>query len=369
MKRAKVSLTLLVLQIILFRFFASRPIWVETLFVPYIFRPLTKVFRLATAPLPFSLGLMLSYALSVILVIGLIRGVFYCFTSKVDFKLFFFKIAAWASPFYFFYMISWGLMYHRLPVSATLGYNTSAPIATFELEELCTELVERTNATRRQLSNIQIDTISPAYTFKQAPKVLNRLGSEIPMLKYTAPSIKLATGSKLISYFGAGGIYTFWSGEANINAIHAPQDLSNVTLHEMAHQIGIASEDEANYVAWLAGSRYPDLSIQYSAYYNVVGRALSQLRTVDSTKANNLYSKLDAAVYRDAKIEAEKWKPYRNLVQEYVISPIYSIFLKANGEEYGIRSYDKVIDLLIYERRKKIQSESNVISSGSSENP
>lgn len=339
----------LFLQLLLFRFLCTQTQWIETVFIPRIFYPFSKVFRLVTSWFPFSLGLVIIYFLTGLLLVLLVRSVRQIIRGKRSVKDFLFSILAWSSPVFLFYTVTWGLLYYRQPVSTLLHYDT-APATVEELRSLCENLVERTNHTRRQLTDSAIYDISPAYLIERAPKAY--LSTDLPFLKYNTPSIKMATGSGLLAYMGTSGIYTFWSGEAHVNRINTNADLPAVTLHEMAHQMGFASEDEANYIAWRAGKDYPDPLFQYSACYNVVWRSLRRLWNVDSTYAQTLYSRLDSAVYRDAEIENARWDPYRNPVQRYLISPFYNLFLKANGREYGIMSYDRVVDLIIYERRK-----------------
>lgn len=343
------GLITLPLQLLLFRFLCTRTQWIETVFVPKLFYPLTRFFRLITGPVPFSVGLVLIYILAGILLVLLVRSVRQVIRKERSLKDTLLSILAWCSPVFLFYAVTWGLLYYRQPVSALLQYDT-APATAEELRSLCEDLVERTNHTRRQLTDSAIYEVSPASLIEKAPRAYLR--TRLPFLNYNTPSIKMATASGLLAYMGTSGIYTFWSGEAHVNRINTNADLPAVTLHEMAHQMGFASEDEANYIAWLTGKDYPDPLFQYSACYSVVWRSLRRLGSVDSTYAQTLYSRLDPAVYRDAEIENARWDPYRNVAQKYVITPFYNLFLKANGREYGVMSYDQVVDLIIYERRK-----------------
>lgn len=344
------GLITLPLQLLLFRFLCTQTQWIETVFVPGLFYPLTRLFRLITGWVPFSVGLVLIYLLAVLLLVLLIRNIRQVIRGERLLKDALLSLLAWSSPAFLFYTVTWGLLYYRQPVSTLLQYDTS-PATVQELRQLCEDLVEETNHTRRQLTDSAIYEVSALTLLEKAPLAYSH--ARLPFLNYSTPSIKMATGSGLLAYMGTSGIYTFWSGEAHVNRINTPTDLPAVTLHEMAHQMGFASEDEANYMAWLTGKDFPDPLFQYSARYSVIWRSLRRLRNIDSTYAHTLYSRLDPAVYRDAEIENARWDPYRNVAQKYVITPFYNLFLKANGREYGVMSYDHVIDLIIYERRKK----------------
>ena len=343
------GLATLLLQLLLFRFLRTQTDWIETVFIPHVFYPLSGAFRWVTSWFSFSAGLVIIYLLAGALLIFLIRTIRKMIRGEKSLKNVLLSLLAWSSPVFFFYIVTWGLLYYRQPVSTLLEYDTS-PTTVEELRALCADLVERTNHTRRKLTDSSVYAVSPAGLLQKAPQAY--LDTSLPFLEYHTPSVKLATGSGLLATLGTSGIYTFWTGEANVNRVNSNVDLPAVALHEMAHQMGFASEDEASYIAWRAGKDYPDPLFQYSACYNVVWRSLRRLWSVDSTYAQTLYSRLDSAVYRDAEIDNARWAPYRNRMQKYVISPFYNLFLKANGREYGIMSYDRVVDLIIYERRK-----------------
>jgi hypothetical protein len=341
----------LLIQVIAYKLISQKPHFIENYIVPYVFSPIARSLRFLTSPFPFSIGLVLNILMVIALIYHLIKQVVLISKKRRTLSDFALSSLAWLSPIYFFYMILWGFLYYRLPVSALLNYDT-APVSAQELKELCEDLVQSTNASREELTQIEIDTA----TFKWMKEEAIKGYSTQPNFTYKTPSVKQATGSALLAYMGTAGVYTFFSGEANVNTILANHDVPEVTLHEMAHQLGYASEDEANYIAWLAGKDHPEKLFRYSANYNVVWRSLNRLWNVDSTAANQLYHQLDSTVYHDSEIAMARWKPYRNLVQDYVISPFYNFFLKANGQEYGSMSYDMVVDLLIYERRKSLGS-------------
>lgn len=362
-KMKKAGIASLAVQIILFKFLASRPDWIENYYVPYVFRPLSFILRSFTSFFPFSVGLILVYLAVFLLIFFLVKNYRLVFLRKKHFWAYTSTLIAWLSPIYLYFMLTWGFLYHRQPVSELMGFSSPENINVKELRDLCEHLVNETNATRALLDSKTIENLSRTDVLNKAPQAFQNLEKELPFLKYQTPSIKAATGSKFIAYMGAGGIYTFWSGEANINKIHPTIAIPGVTLHEMAHQAGIASEDEANFIAYYTGKSHPDPLFRYSANYEVVFRSLNKLWWADSTAANSLFSQLDSVVLQDRQLDYESWAPYRNLVQQYVVSPFYSFFLKSNGVQEGIMSYDRVVDLIILERRRLLSFPENTSSS------
>ena len=248
-------------------------------------------------------------------------------------------------------MLTWGLAYHKMPLEKLMGLNTQN-IKNQEVVDLCKELIDSTNKKRSLLSDTQIHKSSYEDIFKYAPAAYTNLRGRFHFLDYKNPSIKKAAGSDLLAYMSTSGIYMFPSGEANINTNNVLYDVPYVTTHEMAHQLGFASEDEANFLAYLACRNYPNPLFQYSAYYGTVFRALNKVWEIDSTLSKELYAKLDPKVIADREKEKVVWMKFRNPIQKYIVSPFYDIFLKSNGQEEGSRSYDLVLDLMVAERRK-----------------
>ncbi len=252
---------------------------------------------------------------------------------------------------YLFFMLSWGLAYHKKPLERILNLNTKN-IQNQEVIALCNELIDSANVTRARVSESILKELTLEKVFELSPIGYENLKTRYSFLDYTTPSVKKATGSSLLAYMSTSGVYMFPSGEANVNTINVIYDAPYVTTHEMAHQLGFASEEEANYLAYLACKNNPNTVFQYSAYYGTVFRALNKVWEIDSTYSKSLFDKLSPAVKADREKEILVWKKFRNPIQQYVVSPFYDLFLKSNGQEQGSRSYDLVIDLMVAERRR-----------------
>lgn len=339
--RLKYQILVFLLTFTFFKIISSQTIWIEEYYVPYIFKPFSAILRTLTSYIPFSFGLFAAYLGTFVLLYQLI--------IKRNYKNFVLKL----SFVYAFYMISWGLLYYRQALSETLKYDSS-PATPEELINLGQDLITQTNQLRKQISEEDIKQITIENTFERAPKKFNTLSSVYPFMQYTIPSIKPALLSPLLSYMGTSGIYTFWSGEANVNTINTNVNLSNVTFHEMGHQLGFASEDEANYIAWLVGKNSSDKVDQYAAHQKALWRTLNRIYNLDSEMSKSMYKQVDSLVYKDLEEQYKKWEPYENHIQHHIVATFYNHFLKANGKIQGSMSYDRVIDLIIFERRSLV---------------
>ena len=346
-----ISIIFLPIQFVFFKIIISNPIWIEDYYSRRVFNSVSSFLRIITSPFNFSVGLVLIYILSVFLFYLIIKEIIKLRNGKTKLKKIVVNLLAYLSPIYLFFMFTWGLAYHKVPIENLMDLNTEN-IEDQEFIDLCKALIYAANQKRGTLSDEQLQKSSFDEVFDIAPEAYKNLKSQFSFLEYHHPSIKKAAGSDLLAFMSISGVYMFPSGEANVNTNNMLYDAPYVTTHEMAHQMGFASEDEANFLAFLACRSYPNPLFQYSAYYGTVFRALNKVWEIDSTLSKELYGKLDAKVIADRDMEKAVWIKFKNPVQRYIVSPFYDLFLKSNGQEEGSRSYDLVLELMVAERRK-----------------
>ncbi|MCP9756594.1 DUF3810 domain-containing protein [Lacihabitans sp. CCS-44] len=349
-----ISIILLPIQFIVFKIITSNEEWVEYYYSRGFFKIITHFLRIITGWTSFSIGLILVYILSAFLVYLIIKSIFRIRKKEVSLRQIATNFFAYLSPVYLFFMLTWGLAYHKKPLEKLLNLNTKN-IQNQEVISLCKVLIDSANVTRARISESKLKEQTFEKIFELAPIGYANLEARYTFLNYTTPSIKKAEGSNLLAYMSTSGVYMFPTGEANVNTNNMIYDVPYVTTHEMAHQLGFASEEEANYLAYLSCKNNPDPVFQYSAYYGTVFRALNKVWEIDSTYSKTLFDKLSPAVKADREKERQVWKKFRNPIQVYVVSPFYDLFLKSNGQEQGSRSYDLVIDLMVAERRKGLK--------------
>ena len=154
-----------------------------------------------------------------------------------------------------------------------------------------------------------------------------------------------------MSYFGTSGIYFPFTGEANINADQPGFLLPAVICHEMAHQIGFASEDEANFIAYLTCRLNPDPLFQYSGNLMALIYSLNTLKKMDFDAYLQLKETCSKEVTEDIEANNQYWSSFYNPLMT-MTSWFYDLFLKANDQPEGIDSYNLMVDLLIGEYHK-----------------
>lgn len=171
----------------------------------------------------------------------------------------------------------------------------------------------------------------------------------IPDFSSNVKSILL---SPALTYTHLSGLYTYMTGEANINTHFPDSTLPFTMAHEMAHQRGIAREDEANFVAFLVIMESDDPYIRYSGYYEIFKYFVNALYDTDHELFKELYSRADSRLVGEIRAFNEFFKPYENSTASSVTGTINDTYQQMQGVEEGIKSYGLVVDLTVSYYRK-----------------
>ncbi len=189
------------------------------------------------------------------------------------------------------------------------------------------------------------------------------LGKQYPVLKGPAVRVKkLSVVGEYLMYNGIIGMFMSLSGEAGTPASVPTAPLPYTMAHEAAHRCGIASEEDANFAAFLACMDSEDLLFKYSGYYSAFSYCFSSLSGIDPELAASLYEKHEdnpgvQLVRLDRRDAREVYDSYESALQD-ISDEINDTYLKAFSEESGIQSYGEVTDdLLAYYRKRLLKQE------------
>ena len=158
-----------------------------------------------------------------------------------------------------------------------------------------------------------------------------------------AKGVKL---SRLLSYTDFTGFFFPFTGEANVNTDFPPALFAATVAHELAHQRGVAKEQEANFVAVLACLRNDDPDYTYSAALMAYTYLGNELAKVDRAAWQTIYDGLDEAVLRDLEAERTYWARFETPVRT-VSNTVYENFMYSYDQHLGLRSYGECVDLLV----------------------
>ncbi len=173
-----------------------------------------------------------------------------------------------------------------------------------------------------------------------------KLSEQYPFIQKLDAPVKQIMLSEYMTYTHISGVYTFFTGEANLNTNYPYFVNVYTTAHEMAHQRGIARENEANFLAYLVCIGSDDPYMQYSGYLNMYEYLASPLYSASPALYSKTIERLDQRVRYDLHCYSEFFDKYRDNAAADVSDAVNNTYLVLQGTE-GSKSYGMVVDLAV----------------------
>lgn len=328
--------------------FSKNESLVETRYSNSIYPFLSVNLRSISGFVSFSIGDVFYFLLAVLLILFLVKLIKSLFLfSKQRHEL---KKNIWRTSFiilfiYIIFNFFWGINYNRQGIAAQLELK-SDQYDSVQLLKINHLLLEKVNAIKDTLIRNPASVNDNVMLFSIAEEAYRAAALKYGFMNYENPSVKPSLWGWLGNYVGFTGYYNPFTGEAQINNTVPVFLRPFITCHEIAHQLGYAKENEANFVAYLAAKNSNNNSLKYSAYLELFMYANRTLFILDSSSSMRLRNKLSNSVKRDLMQWKTFIKSHENIV-EPVISKLYGFFLEKNRQPMGIMTYDEVIGLLI----------------------
>jgi hypothetical protein len=348
-----IKIAIALVFILLIKIITYFPSWIENNYSTHFYRALSAFYRSIFGILPFSFGDILYLAASIFLVWSVVKLITVLVKKRlrvINYRRLFIKTFFIGATVYIIFNISWGLNYNRLGVSHQLKIKEEKTNIE-DLKNINRILVEKVNEERLALVKGKVSYPLYPQIFKEAQLSYMISSGEFPFLHYDTPSIKRSLYGRLGNFFGFLGYYNPFTGEAQLNLTMPRFLIPYVTCHEIAHQLGYASEDEANFVGYLAAVKSPNRLFHYSAYFDLFNYANNELYRRDSGEARMNYNKLDTLVKADIVELRSYWRKSDNYIEPF-IKAFYDQYLKANQQDKGVKSYNHVVSLLIAYNKK-----------------
>ncbi len=334
------------IQILLVKTVSFFPAYVEHYYSNGLFPYISKLFRILYGWIPFSIGDIFYFTIGLVLLISSYRLIK---TKLKNIKTQFFVLGAYLSLFYFLFHFFWGMNYHRQSLFKTLDLEQKEYTLS-ELTSLTDTLLIRIKNT--QLKLVASDTIKIEIPYSKTEILLKTqlgytaLSNEYPNYSYTKPSLKKSLFSLPLTYMGFSGYYNPFSSEAQVDILVPKVKLPMISSHEVAHQLGFASESETNFIGFLAATRHEDNYFKYSGYLTALRYSIGAIRYKDTILANQYAKKIPKGVHKNIQESLEFWQAYQNKAEPF-FKLFYDNYLKVNQQKDGMRSYSKMVNLLV----------------------
>jgi len=251
---------------------------------------------------------------------------------------------------YIIFNVFWGINYNRKGIASQLGL-TVEKYTPADLKLLNSLLLQKANAAKAMLLRQAITPANSIRLFAQSGEAYQQLSQQFTFIDYHPASVKISLWGWLGNYVGFLGYYNPFTGEGQVNTT-IPKFLHPYTsCHEIAHQLGYAKENEANFVGYLAAAASRDPRFHYSVYLDLFLYANRNLYETDSTIANSFITQLLPEV-KDDLVEWRKFNARHKNPVEPMVRWIYGKYLESNQQPSGVMSYDEVTGLLVAYHKK-----------------
>lgn len=308
-------------------------------YAEYIFIPFQSFRNFLFGWSQLSIGDLLYFAGGLVILAIIVRWVYFLITIKTNGR---YLVRSILNTFvvlavvYLVFMIGWGGNYYKPTLTEYWGLDTTGwkgGVSEYELNEFLTERLNSYSTRYEPLEFKQVRKQSEVY-YKDYTNCKARLHGL---------NVKPSIYGYLMQHMGIQGYYNPITGEAQVNRFLPKFMLPFVVLHEMAHQAGIAAEDDANLLAYSIGLKSEQPAFVYSSYLNMWLYNHYRIRKTDSLQAEVLKANLNPMTLQHIDTLAAIRQKYKGNFNTYS-GKIYDQYLKMLQQEEGIKSYNRSIE-------------------------
>ena len=344
-KRQNLLPYFLLIQIILIPFLGFFPEVVERWYSNGLYPIVSKSLRMLFGNIPFSVGDVLYFVL-------IVFGMKWIWANRKSWKTHWKKnihlLLSGVAVLYFSFHLLWGLNYYRQPLFEKMKIERDYTDA--DLLLFTKKLIAKTNAIQLEITQNKNSKIVFPYSQEQVFTMnLNgyrTLANEYPFFNYSELSAKKSLFSLPLTYMGFGGYLNPFTNEAQVNYLLPMYHSPTTSCHEMAHQMGYASESECNFIGFMASVKNKDLYFKYSGYSFALRYCLANWQLQNEVVYKQLVQTVHPGILKNYDESDAFWKTYETPV-ETGFHLFYDTFLKWNQQKDGMEGYSKFVNLMV----------------------
>ncbi|MBC7845179.1 MAG: DUF3810 domain-containing protein [Flavobacterium sp.] len=345
MKRKYILPLFLLIQILFLKIIAFFPEFVERFYSNGLYVFVSKILRITLGKIPFSVGDLI-YG---ILIVYLLKSIWNARkTWKQEWKNNALKVVSVLSVAYFLFHILWAMNYYRQPLFEKMKIERDYTDA--DLLDFTKKMIAKTNEIQTLITkNDSLKVVFPYSNDQVFEMNLNgyqTLSSQYAFFEYTNPSIKKSLFSLPLTYMGFGGYLNPFTNEAQVNYLMPMYNSPTTSCHEMAHQMGFASESECNFIGFLASIKNENLYFQYSGYSFALRYCLSNWYVRDEKVYDQLLKTVHPGILKNYQESEDFWRQYDTFIDKG-FHIFYDNFLKINQQKDGMEGYSKFVNLMV----------------------
>ncbi|MBQ8302383.1 MAG: DUF3810 domain-containing protein [Clostridia bacterium] len=296
---------------------------------------------------PFSVFELFMLLLPIIVFL-VIRGALKSFDKGCGIR-YLINLAAVVLLIYTGHIFALGIAHNTTTVDKKMSL-TETEVTAENLAETLTMLRDEINALATTVPRNSDGVFDPEYSFDEISEGVSRsydaLAAEYGLPDGFDSRAKGVVNSWAMSYLGISGIFTYPTGEANVNSYYPAYVTIFTSAHEMCHQRGILRENEANFLAFLITFTSDDDNFRYSGALNIYSYFASALYRTDKELYFEINSELSPLARVDINAANKVTEKYGDTIIEDISEWINDFYLESSGSG-GIVSYSRVVELVL----------------------
>ncbi len=315
---------------------ADHPDLIENYYSRLLYPVISTLFSGVSGLIPFSLW-DIFWTLFVFVALIILGRVLF---GKIKFYKFLLRTLQLSALLYSFFYLSWGFNYFRQPIEKRLNWTRH-----IEKEDmfptLLDTLISNANNSRVEISIADyriIDSLVEASYLNNAAH-----------FGYSYPNGSRRAKTMLYTWFfaksGVSGYFGPFFNEVHLNGELLPTEYPFVLAHEKAHQFGISSEAEANFMAWYICNSSNDNRLKYSASIQLLQYFISDPYHHEAIR--EYLKRFDKKAMADIMAQRNHWKELRNETLDKAQTTANNAYLKSNKIHEGVMNYNSVVRLTI----------------------
>ena len=318
---------------------------------PYVTREVQTILAGWSSTVDFTLWQVLVVAMVLAVVVTLVLAI----TLKKSIVQWLGWVLAGASVIWLLHTGIYGLNYYAGPISDDVRLSNSEFTAE-DLEKATTYFRDMANQMAKEMPRDENGKL----IFDDFDTLAVQAGQGFTTLAYeqsgsifagcTIPVKKLGWADMYTS-MGITGVTMPLTGEAAVNPQIPSISLPFTMCHEMAHRMSIATEDDANFAAFLACLANEDKQFQYSAYYMAFRYCYSALYSAGTSETAAAAARIDLEINDYLRYDLTQYDKFftkhRDDTLSNIADSVNDTYIKVSGDENGTASYGQVSIYLV----------------------
>ena len=303
-----------------------------------------------TSWIPFSLAEIAIFSIPLIVIVIGVQGYrHHCDTWRATF-VYLCCIVSVFSLLFSLFAFGFGVGYQTTELDQKIGL-APVKITAERLRETATALIAEVNLLCEDVTYGEDGfSVMPYDLAEMNEKLLaayEPICEEYDFVQRMNSRLKPVLASRAMSYTHITGAYSYFTGEANLNVNFPDYSLCYTAAHELAHQRGIARENEANFIAFLVCSASTDNYLRYCGYLSLLEYVMNALYVADAETYRALMQTVDARILGEWTAFDSFFDTYHHSFLSKISGKVNDTYLKLNGNEAGEQSYGLVVELAV----------------------